>query len=71
MDTPCRGCKDRRADPNCHTDCEKYLAYKNKLNDWQDKVYKNKMNEELVWLPHSIAERTRRRKEQERNERNK
>lgn len=24
---PCLGCKDRVADPNCHTTCEKYIKF--------------------------------------------
>ena len=27
--SPCLGCKDRVADPNCHSTCEKYIAYDN------------------------------------------
>jgi len=25
---PCEGCGDRVADPNCHTTCERYAAYR-------------------------------------------
>jgi predicted secreted Zn-dependent protease len=25
--TDCYGCPDRKAEPNCHTACEKYLAF--------------------------------------------
>ena len=28
MRPPCKGCPDRTADPNCHTSCESYLAYR-------------------------------------------
>lgn len=26
---PCLGCKDRVADPNCHSVCEKYIQFNN------------------------------------------
>lgn len=26
-DSPCLGCSDRVAEPNCHMTCEKYLAF--------------------------------------------
>ena len=27
IDVPCIGCKDRTAEPNCHSLCERYIAY--------------------------------------------
>lgn len=27
-EAPCKGCTDRCAEPNCHTDCSRYLAFR-------------------------------------------
>lgn len=38
IETPCRrDCPDRCAVPNCHTNCEKYLAWKKLLNEINQK----------------------------------
>ena len=29
---PCKGCDDRVAEPNCHATCEKYKAWRGKLD---------------------------------------
>ena len=29
--SPCKGCEQRCAEPNCHDACEAYLAYKGKV----------------------------------------
>lgn len=65
---PCKGCKDRRAEPNCHTDCERYLSYINELHAKRDKVWEGKMKD-MVWLSSSIKQRTKQRKERENAER--
>lgn len=31
MDGPCKGCEDRCIEPNCHTTCQKYLDFLNRL----------------------------------------
>ena len=27
-DAPCKGCRERCAEPNCHTTCPRYLAFR-------------------------------------------
>ena len=45
---PCRGCKDRHAScvngvvRNCHTDCERYAAFRAKANAKRDAIYRDK-----------------------------
>lgn len=70
MDKPCKGCTDRRADPNCHIDCERYLAYLEGYRAWKDKVYEGRMDA-AVFLSPSVKHRNKQRKERERYERNK
>ena len=38
----CLGCKERVADPNCHTTCEKYIAFRKGLDDFNEKQYVEK-----------------------------
>lgn len=32
MKSPCKGCTERSVQPNCHSTCERYLAYR----AWKD-----------------------------------
>lgn len=29
-DAPCKNCKDRTVEPNCHITCQKYIEFKKK-----------------------------------------
>jgi len=31
VESPCYECKDRTVEPNCHAECEKYKAYRAKI----------------------------------------
>ena len=31
-DSPCKGCTSRTVEPNCHTDCPAYLAFRAKID---------------------------------------
>lgn len=31
--SPCKGCDERTVEPNCHTLCERYIAYTLKLEE--------------------------------------
>ena len=60
MTAPCRGCPERTVEPNCHTDCPRYQAYRESreriraerdamyhrefLNEAKDKAYRKKLN---------------------------
>lgn len=40
--SPCLGCKERVADPNCHGYCEKYIAFRKELDKQNAVEYKQK-----------------------------
>ena len=40
--SPCLGCKERVAEPNCHGYCEKYIAFRNELDRQNAEKYKQK-----------------------------
>lgn len=35
---PCKGCTDRTEFGACHSTCEKYIDYKKKVQEYNDKV---------------------------------
>lgn len=39
---PCLGCKDRVADPNCHTTCEKYISFREAKTAENEKIHHDK-----------------------------
>lgn len=38
-DSPCKGCTSRTVEPNCHTDCPAYLAFRAKIDADRAKKY--------------------------------
>lgn len=38
----CKDCPDRTVEPNCHTDCERYQAERERLNKIRMEKIKNK-----------------------------
>ena len=40
--TPCRGCEDRIL--GCHSTCQKYIDWKKKVQEYNDKMYADKKN---------------------------
>lgn len=46
---PCKECKDRCADPNCHDGCEKYKVYCEKLKAEKKIETTTKMNQQFGW----------------------
>ena len=43
---PCaKECPDRKADPNCHTFCEKYLAYRAEVDKLNAEKFEEKRKE--------------------------
>lgn len=47
---PCKGCRDRVVEPNCHMTCEKYLAYRAHV----DRVREIKSQEKIEgWTKYS------------------
>lgn len=56
---PCKDCPDRVVEPNCHMTCEKYLAYRAKI----DKAFEGKcIASGLDYYTARLIERERRRK---------
>jgi len=45
--SPCKGCKDRVAEPNCHITCERYLAEKALYDEKKKKIYNAKMQDAM------------------------
>lgn len=43
--SPCKDCKDRVAEPNCHTTCKRYLEEKAKYNEKKQQIYDAKMQD--------------------------
>lgn len=39
-DTPCYGCEDRQV--GCHGSCKLYFAFKKRLDEINEKIYKDK-----------------------------
>lgn len=37
FDGPCKGCKDRTVEPNCHTDCPRYLEWRKGVDERREK----------------------------------
>lgn len=47
--SPCYKCKDRYIEPvNCHSVCEKYLEYRAKHDEENNKVFKEKVIDKTV-----------------------
>lgn len=40
---PCKGCKDRVVEPNCHMACEKYLEFVKNKEEYKEKERKYKL----------------------------
>lgn len=59
MNTVCKGCPDRRADPNCHITCEKYI--KEKQDNDKNKKERRYRNEVDDWYFDSLARNNKRR----------
>lgn len=45
--SPCKDCKDRTVEPNCHTTCEKYLEAKALHDEKKQRIYDAKMKENV------------------------
>ena len=41
--SPCLNCENRHSE--CHSHCEKYLYFKDALNEYNEKVYNNKQKQ--------------------------
>lgn len=39
----CKGCTDRRIEPNCHLTCEKYLLERARLDEVKERKLKDKI----------------------------
>lgn len=51
---PCMGCEEREV--GCHSKCEKYAEYQQKLDDYKNVVYKER-NKEALFTGVSIGKR--------------
>lgn len=43
--SPCKGCENREA--GCHAKCESYLSYRKSMDEFNDKVYQAKREEDI------------------------
>lgn len=60
---PCKDCK--RRDKNCHSACEEYGAYKQKLKDLHDEIY-NKYKPDSITAQCKVKQIRKARKHKER-----
>lgn len=45
-DNPCKGCPDRCV--GCHSDCERYLAWRKVYDEWNSKVFNERSKSRAV-----------------------
>ena len=57
MMSPCKDCPDRYI--GCHSSCNKYISYKNELEDFKAKVKKAK-DKEIVFIEYKRKRRKHR-----------
>lgn len=46
--SPCKGCEERTAEPNCHGICEKYLTWQREHKEDLDRKYEIKRQEGVI-----------------------
>lgn len=44
---PCKGCKERVAEPNCHTTCERYLTFRRLKDEQNAELHKKAVQESI------------------------
>lgn len=58
---PCHKCTDRVVDPPCHSTCEKYISFRQALDDY-NKAYREERDRTIIIDSYIISQRTKHRR---------